>query len=64
MNLDALKFHLGQTVYLAVNAEQQGMVTGILFRPNGFAYYVTFADGQERTHYEMELTAEKTYHQD
>lgn len=64
MNMDAIKFHLGDTVYLAVNAEQKGMVTGIVFRPMGCAYYVTFADGQERTHYEIELTTEKAYYQE
>ena len=63
VTLDTLGFHLGETVYLRVNTDQVGMITGIVFRPNGIAYYATFADGQERTHFECELTTEKTYHE-
>lgn len=59
--MDTLKFHIGDIVYLQINPDRQGMVTGILFRPTWFVYYITFADGNERTHYEIELTTEKPF---
>jgi hypothetical protein len=59
--MDKVKFTLGQTVYLSINAASVGMITGIVFRPIGVSYYVTWGDFTERSHYECELTDEKTY---
>lgn len=57
---DALKFSLGDTVYHKV-AEDHGMVTGILFRPIGVIYKVTWPSGAEVDHYEMELSTERIF---
>ena len=59
--MDKVKFNLAQTVYLVIDGESSGMVTGIVFRPIGVTYYVTWADFNERSHYECELTAEPNY---
>lgn len=60
--MDALSFSLGQVVYLKVKPDAAGMVTGILFRPTGHSYLVTWAaDAGERYHWEMELTCEKSF---
>ena len=61
LKMDKVKFTLGQTVYLAIHGASVGMVTGIVFRPIGVSYYVTWSDFTERSHYECELTDEKTY---
>ncbi len=62
MKTDALAFALGQTIYFKQKPEVSGMVTGIIFRPSGFGYYVTWSsDMDERFHYEIELTHEKAY---
>jgi len=60
--MDTLSFALGQTVYLKLRSDAAGMVTGILFRPSGHSYLVTWAsDMSERYHYECELTLEKAF---
>ena len=59
--MDTLKFHIGDIVYLQINPDHPGMITGILFRPNWCIYYITFDDGNERCHYEIELTTEKAF---
>lgn len=59
--MDKVKFTLGQTVYLAIHGASVGMVTGIVFRPVGVTYYVTWSDFSERSHYACELTDEKIY---
>ena len=60
--MDTVSFTLGQVVYLKTKTEHGGMVTGILFRPNGHSYLVTWShDFTERYHFEVELTAEKTF---
>jgi hypothetical protein len=52
-------YGFGDTVYLRMRSEQvRGMITGINIWPGGFAYNVTWANGTETRHYEMELTAE------
>ena len=62
MKTDMLMFALGQKVYLKIKPESAGMVTGILFRPSGHSYFVTWAsDLSERSHYELELTTEKVF---
>jgi len=60
--MDLVKFQLGETVYLVLSTEKPGMVTGILFRPNGVSYLVTWADGiEEKYHFDIELTREKAF---
>lgn len=60
--MDAIKYSIGQTVYMILKPEQPGMVTGITFRHGGFYYLVTWGnDLVERTHYEIELTSEKSF---
>jgi ribosomal protein L21E len=54
-----VKFDLGDIVYLKITPEQyKGMVTGISVRPTGNCYSVTWEDGHESTHYDLELTTE------
>lgn len=56
------KFPIETPVYLKVDTEGgAGTVTGLLIRPHGLVYMVTWADGEERQHYEFELTQEKSY---
>jgi len=51
-----LKFKLGQIVFLKTDREQLGrMVTGILIRPFGVIYYLTYAE-VETSHYEIEIS--------
>lgn len=40
-NPDALRYGLGDPVWFKLDREQEGMVTGILFRPSGVIYKVT-----------------------
>lgn len=51
-------FALEQIVYLHVNPERKGMVTGLLLRPKGqLIYLVTWDDPvEEREHQECELS--------
>ena len=62
MSKDIVKFELGQTVYRKILPDTIGMVTGILFRPNGCSYHVRFADETEEVLcWEIELTSEKEF---
>lgn len=56
-NPDALRYGLGDSVWFKLDREKEGMVTGILFRPSGVIYKVTWEDMSEKDHYECELTA-------
>jgi hypothetical protein len=56
---DTLRFSLGQRVWFALNDEEHGIITGIMFRPSGVVYYVTWADKSESNHFEAELAATK-----
>ena len=49
------KFKLGQRVYFVLGG--MGIVTGILLRPHGVAYMVSDADGDERSRFDIELSA-------
>ncbi len=59
--MDTVKHALGDVVYLKVNAECSGMVTGILFRPQGVRYFITWGNANETSHYDIELTNEKVF---
>jgi len=64
MNVDKVKFELGQTVYFKMDPEMSGIVTEIIFNANGVIYGISWADFEDRRHYEVELTAEKTFTQE
>jgi hypothetical protein len=54
-----VKFRLGDVVYLKISADPfKGMVTGINIRPGGQHFTITWEDGRDSDHYEMELTTE------
>ena len=59
--MDSVKFNLGEIVYMVIKPEQAGMITGLLFRPFGVLYFVTWGGANETTHYDIELTTEKTF---
>lgn len=59
--LPKISFALGTRVYLKLNAEDAGIITGIIIRVNGVLYFVSWGDRSETTHYEMELQTEKEF---
>ena len=56
-----LEFQIGDIVYMKVAPEDAGMVTGYLIRPTGVSYAVTWADADEKFHFAVELTADKSF---
>lgn len=59
----SLKFHLGDKVWLKIDPECPGLVTGLVTRPGGYQYLVTWADSrEEESHYDIELTDEEQFH--
>lgn len=56
-------FTLGSTVYLRVNGERRGMVTGHLYRPGGVLLYLVSWDEpvEEVQHWGCELSDERTF---
>lgn len=56
-------FALGTQLYLRVNAERRGMLTGLLFRPGGQIIYLVSWDEplDEREHYACELSDTKAF---
>lgn len=61
MSNDFVNFRLGEIVYFKVDDDKKGVVTGILYRPDGVAYMVTWNDCNEQAHFACELTIEKTF---
>ena len=59
MNLQKPKFDIGQKVYLIVDADVVGMVTGIMYRQNNISYIVSWNDHEETYHYDFELATER-----
>ena len=55
---------LGQTVWHKTNHENVGIVTGIMLRPIGVLYYVTFSDLEERSCFGNEITETKPESED
>lgn len=52
-------FQLGQIVYLLCRAEKlKGMVARYTVFPGGVVYHVTWGNGNESSHYAIELTDE------
>lgn len=58
--MDTVKYNMGDTVYLKMGEEKSGMITGIVFRPHGMLYYVSWGL-TETVHYDIELTTERTF---
>jgi heat shock protein HspQ len=56
--MDATKFNLGDIVYHRVS-EEKGIVTGIMYRPHGVVYYVTWDHNSEGAAWDVELSSEK-----
>lgn len=52
-------YDFGDMVRLRVCPEEAGMVTGLMFRPDGYKYFVTWGNGNESVHYQIELTTEE-----
>lgn len=58
---DVVHHAMGDIVYLKISPEYGGMVTGLMFRPTGVTYYITWQGAAETCHYDIELTTEKQY---
>ena len=54
-------FSLGQIVYHRIVANEAGIITGLLIRPTGITYGVTWSDMEEVFHYDIELSSEKSF---
>lgn len=54
-----VKFDIGDIVYHKLAKEKHpGMVTGIVVRPSGNFFYVSWPDNTETAHFDLELTRE------
>lgn len=54
-----LTYDLGDVVYHRLaESPRKGLVTGVLLRPTGHSYLVTWPDHGELAHYAMELSTE------
>jgi hypothetical protein len=55
-----VSWDFGQVVWLKVEPEMKGMITGFVLRKDSpVAYFVTWNDAEETLHFAMELTDEK-----
>ncbi len=61
MNNDTVKFALEEIVYLRIDEDAKGIITGILYTPIGVMYMVTWGIGNEQRHYASEITNEKPF---
>ena len=60
MTNDVVQYKFGDVVCHKTNTEDTGIVTGIVYRPNGgVQYLVTWEDKEEGTHYDIELCEPK-----
>lgn len=60
MSEDAVKYNFGDTVAHRTNEDDIGIVTGIVYRPNGgVQYLVTWQNLEEQRHYDIELCEPK-----
>ena len=56
MSADTLQFNFGDIVIHKTDEDEMGIVTGILYRPDGgIKYLVTWQNRMEEQHYEIEL---------
>lgn len=59
---DTIKFSLGDIVYHVLEQDKAGVVTGIMYRPIGVIYYITWKkDASECSHYDVELSSERKF---
>lgn len=59
---DVIEWTFGQEVFLRCDSDQKkGLVTGIVMRPAGVGYNVTWGDRSETFHYVFELTTSKNF---
>ena len=62
MRLPTPAYPYGATVYLKINTELAGMITGYIFRPGNIIWYlVKWSDGTESDCLDMELTDVREY---
>lgn len=61
MSTDSVKFELESVVYFRTDEDAKGVITGIMYRPTGTQYFVTWSAGIEHCHYACELTTEKPF---
>lgn len=55
-------FRLQEKVYLVNDPDQlAGFVTGLIFRVGGFTYEVSWGDRTESTHFDFELSQDKSW---
>lgn len=58
----ALDFDFGDSVYLKTDSEKQGIITGLLVRPEGLVLYeVSWGDRTDSRHYSFELQTEREF---
>ena len=50
-----MKFMIFDSVSHLTDPESRGIITGIVTRPKGYQYLVTWEDREEKPHYEPEL---------
>lgn len=62
MNIDSVKFQVGQTVYRKLKPSVVGMITAVVFRENYVEYRAIFSDqDSELTYQAIELTNQKAF---
>lgn len=55
------KFKIKELVRASIDSSKEGVITGVLQRPNDFLYAVSFPGGEERWYYDFELVFEGYY---
>lgn len=63
MKLPTPAFVMGTRLYLRINSERTGMLTGLVFRPGGTILYLVTWDEpiEEKEHFACELSEEKGF---
>lgn len=62
MNTDAVRYHVGQTIYRRVKPEMAGLITGVVYRERHVEFLASFGDNDcERTYQAIELTPQREY---
>ena len=56
---DIPRFAYGAYVYHKTCGDEVGLVTGLIYRPTGLLYEVTWGRGDTSPHHEIELTLEQ-----
>jgi len=59
---DVIEWSFGSEVFLRCDADQdKGLVTGIVLRPGGCGYFVSWGNKCETFHYSFELSSMKDF---